>query len=548
MAQQPRPFTLLIVDDSPEDRAAFRRYLTPDIPRAGAIEETELGADALERLLHRADVPLPDCVLLDFNLPDMTGVEFLEELSGAGDAAPDAAPNGPPCAVVMLTGSGDESAAVAAMKAGAQDYLVKGSLTADALRRAVRNACEKFSLQRRLRDSETRLRQATAAAGVGTWEYDPETGEVLWDARCAELLCFPDDAARTFAEFLQRVHEDDRAEVERAVAASLDPQGDGVYTVEYRVACEPGDADVGGDGATRWVEAGGQARFDRTRTRAERMAGTLVDVTDRKRAEAARALQAAHQAHIAETLQRALLILPPSGAFPGLDVNVQYEPALDEALLGGDFADVFALSGERVALVVGDVTGKGLAAAAYTAEIKFALRMALRETGDPAAAMFRLNNHLVENQRLSNLAPSNTFVSLVAAVVDPATGSVECCAAGAEPPLILRRDAQSLPEEASVPGPLAGVEEGMPFESASTRLEPGDLLILATDGIAEARALSGGSSFFGAEGLVAAARSAGAGNATVTAEDVGAEVLARAKAFTGGRLRDDVCLLVARRY
>jgi serine phosphatase RsbU (regulator of sigma subunit) len=97
-----------------------------------------------------------------------------------------------------------------------------------------------------------------------------------------------------------------------------------------------------------------------------------------------------------------------------------------------------------------------------------------------------------------------------------------------------------------VPGPPAGVEEGMPFESASSRLAPGDLLVLATDGIAEARALSGGSNFFGSEGPVAAARSASAGSAT--AEDVGAEVLARAKALTGGRLRDDVCLLVARRY
>ena len=69
----------------------------------------------------------------------------------------------------------------------------------------------------------------------------------------------------------------------------------------------------------------------------------------------------------------------PPDAFPGLQIAHFYEAAWDEALVGGDFYDLFALRDHKVALVVGDVAGKGLAAASYTAEIKFSLRSLLRE-------------------------------------------------------------------------------------------------------------------------------------------------------------------------
>jgi serine phosphatase RsbU (regulator of sigma subunit) len=126
----------------------------------------------------------------------------------------------------------------------------------------------------------------------------------------------------------------------------------------------------------------------------------VADITERKAAEAALAAAAEKQQRIAETLQRSLLLTPPANAFPGIEISTRYEAAWEEAQIGGDFHDAFQVDGGKVALVVGDVTGKGLAAASYTAEIKFALRAYLRESDDPAAALQRLNHFLVGAQRL----------------------------------------------------------------------------------------------------------------------------------------------------
>jgi serine phosphatase RsbU (regulator of sigma subunit) len=86
---------------------------------------------------------------------------------------------------------------------------------------------------------------------------------------------------------------------------------------------------------------------------------------------------------VAETLQRSLLLTPPPDAYPGLRFKAFYRPALDEALVGGDFFDVFAVRDDVIALVVGDATGKGLNAATYTAEIRFALRPFYANTARP---------------------------------------------------------------------------------------------------------------------------------------------------------------------
>lgn len=117
---------ILIVDDSPEDRQAYRRL----IQRGGenvatfTFAETDSGEDGLE--LCRSE--RPDCVLLDYRLPDLDGLEFLDELRGRHEAS---------IPVVMLTGHGDETIAVAAMKRGAADYVPKHQLTGERLRSVI---------------------------------------------------------------------------------------------------------------------------------------------------------------------------------------------------------------------------------------------------------------------------------------------------------------------------------------------------------------------------------------------------------------------------
>jgi carbon storage regulator CsrA len=129
------PHRVLIVDDNPEDRATYRRLMSADRAGEYVVTESESGEDGLK--ICRSE--MPDCVLLDYRLPDLSGLEFLAELS-----RDDAACRVP---VVMLTGHGDEMIAVEAMKGGAQDYLVKRYITGERLQSAVYNAMARATLK-----------------------------------------------------------------------------------------------------------------------------------------------------------------------------------------------------------------------------------------------------------------------------------------------------------------------------------------------------------------------------------------------------------------
>jgi signal transduction histidine kinase len=139
---------VLIVDDSLEDREVYRRFLTSDRGHRYDLIETHSGAEGIALCrTHR-----PDCVLLDYRLPDLDGLTFLTELQCEVDGV------GVP--VIVLTGQGSESVAVEAMKNGAQDYLLKGTMTAASLLRAVENAIQKVTLLRSMRRQTRELSDA----------------------------------------------------------------------------------------------------------------------------------------------------------------------------------------------------------------------------------------------------------------------------------------------------------------------------------------------------------------------------------------------------
>ena len=272
-----------------------------------------------------------------------------------------------------------------------------------------------------------------------------------------------------------------------------------------------------------------------SRRRAEEN-GRRIATLQTHEAELADALRREHL--IAETLQRSLLSAPAEDAFPGLRVQTEYEPAWSEALIGGDFYDALSLGGNTVALVVGDVTGKGLEAATHTAEVKYALRAILREHPHPAHALGRLNDFLIAGQRASADHPP-PLVAVALAVLDTRTGEVLIGAAGAEHPLLLRAGGEV--EEVLEGGLLLGTLPDAPYEAAALRLGDGDCLLLVTDGVTEAHR---GAEFFGTSGLSRAAREA---LAAPRSGPMGPAIIAEARAFAGGALHDDVCLLLARR-
>jgi PAS domain S-box-containing protein len=290
----------------------------------------------------------------------------------------------------------------------------------------------------------------------------------------------------------------------------------------------------------------------------------IRDITERKQVE--QALQAAliRELHITEVLQHPLTIDVPEDAFPGLLIAASYEPAMKEAQVGGDFFDAFAFracrkSGgvkrgpELIALAVGDVTGKGLLAAALAGRVKDVMRAFLRENHDPAQTLSRLNDYLcdaVSRIGYSDVSDSKqTFLTLSLAVINPRTGVAAISLAGSEPPAVLRKS--GMVEVLEAGGLLLGIQPDMPYTLQRFRLYPGDTLLMATDGLTEARrslppeelALDGGPELLGYEGMLKIAL---LNQSTVSVRAMGQAILKEARAFGGG-FRDDVCLLLARR-
>jgi signal transduction histidine kinase len=127
-------WTISIVDDSEVDRATYRRYLES----APNLDCQIVDCESAEAALELCNRNCPDLILLDYLLPGTNGLELLQELTAQRKTLP---------LIIMLTGQGSEAVAVAAMQAGANDYLVKGQLTAQTLINAITNALEKQKLQ-----------------------------------------------------------------------------------------------------------------------------------------------------------------------------------------------------------------------------------------------------------------------------------------------------------------------------------------------------------------------------------------------------------------
>lgn len=195
------------------------------------------------------------------------------------------------------------------------------------------------------------------------------------------------------------------------------------------------------------------------------------------------------RSEIAATLQRGLLpdALPH---IPGLRLSSLYRPAGAENLVGGDFYDAFPTDAGWM-LLVGDVTGRGAEAAAQTGQARHTLRTAGQLLSDPAAALRQLNYALTDRREL---APCTVAILHVTAQ----TADVLC--AGHPRPLLIR---DGEPRPVGRFGPMLGAWRDANWQQDSLALEPGDVLVLYTDGVTDAEGKHGR---FGDERLVEALR------------------------------------------
>ena len=175
--------------------------------------------------------------------------------------------------------------------------LGKASLTS-AVASAMRSRQKQFEMRDRLRDlsaSEDRLRLATEASDVGTWDHDLIQKTLDWDARCKATFGMPAETDVTQDLWFACVHHGDRNHVDQAYRTAILVDGAGIYDVEYRT--------IGmSDGVERWVAAKGACRF--VDDKAVRFIGTIIDITERKRTEAALTASEAALRHEKETTDR----------------------------------------------------------------------------------------------------------------------------------------------------------------------------------------------------------------------------------------------------
>ena len=254
-----------------------------------------------------------------------------------------------------------------------------------------------------------------------------------------------------------------------------------------------------------------------------------VAAVSRTAAEAARTLE--RERKIATTLQNALKPSAPSSA-PGLDVADFHRAALDEASVGGDFYDVFALKDGVTALVVGDVSGKGLAAAAQVATVRNMLRAMLYLHEDPALALATLNDLIVAHDLLKG------FVTLFVARFDAARRTLTYVSCGHEPALLQSASGGSV-QHLHATAPVLGIFADASFPTQAHELSPGDRFLIYTDGFSEAG--PDRVHLLGAEGLARILEK----QSDPDARSLVSRVLDEVKVWAGSELRDDACLLAS---
>jgi len=257
-----RAVRILLVDDD-EDDFVVTRELLADSKRTTFqldwIPEFNLALTEIGRNAH-------DLYLIDYRLGERDGLELLAYARANGCTAP----------LVLLTGQDDGEVDLAAMRAGAADYLVKGQIDAPLLERSIRYALEQSRTLQALRESEERYALSARGANDGLWVWNLRTNDVYYSPRWKSMFGYGEEEIGSQPEeWFSRVHPDD-VDILRS---TLDAHLRGLtphFENEHRIRMK--------DGSERWMLSRGLAVRDADGN-ATRIAGSSTDSTERKRAE-----------------------------------------------------------------------------------------------------------------------------------------------------------------------------------------------------------------------------------------------------------------------
>jgi sigma-B regulation protein RsbU (phosphoserine phosphatase) len=210
----------------------------------------------------------------------------------------------------------------------------------------------------------------------------------------------------------------------------------------------------------------------------------------------------------------------------GFSIAGAWQPARN---VGGDYYDVFQLSETELALVIADVSGKGVPAALLMANLQATVKAYATVEPSPKDLCVKVNRAICKS-----IAPGK-FITFFYAVLNATGRRLTYANAGHNSPVLVRQDGSCAKLESS--GMVLGLFPGSPYEQVAVDLVPGDRLLLFTDGIAEAS--DPGGDEFGEERLIARVRESPA----ISADDLRNEVMQRVTQFCHGDFADDATLL-----
>jgi signal transduction histidine kinase/DNA-binding response OmpR family regulator/serine phosphatase RsbU (regulator of sigma subunit)/anti-sigma regulatory factor (Ser/Thr protein kinase) len=455
-AQQGR---VLVVEDNADMRDYVAGLLSQDYVVATATD----GVDALERLAGFR----PDLVVTDVMMPRLDGFGLLERLQA------DPSTMGIP--VIMLSARAGREGTIEGLEAGADDYLGK-PFSARELRARVRVNLE-LDRNRRMRQSlersESLLDQAQRLAKVASWEVDLATDKVSASAEMWRILqrTQEDFDRHGFSGMVEDlVVPEDRQIVHEAIGNA---RPDALLQCEVRIRPAPE--------VERLVSVRGEVVVDEDGV-VRRLRGSIQDITDQRQAEAALATasafkEAAHREHaIADELQRSLL---PERSFDleHLEVATYYRAGVEGTQVGGDWYDIIELGAGRSALVVGDVMGRGVSAAAGMGQLRSAVRAFAKLDLPPSEVLEYLDGMVAD-------LSGDQIVTCVYAVFDSTDQTLRYANAG-HLPLLLSRPGQETEKLGAAGPPLGAGFFGQPTETV--QLNRGCTVAFYTDGLVERR-------------------------------------------------------------
>lgn len=232
---------------------------------------------------------------------------------------------------------------------------------------------------------------------------------------------------------------------------------------------------------------------------------------------------------LAREMQQGLLptAFPTREQAPGVEIFARLDPAKE---VSGDLYDFFEVEPGKMCFVVGDVSGKGVAAGLFMAVTRTLIRASMMPGRTPLEILQRVNAQLCAENR------ANLFVTMILGIVDTATGRIEYGQGGHNPPILIPTKGEPLYEPSG--GMPLGVFEDAKFGKRQLELKPGETLLVYTDGVTEA--MNPKRELFGEDRLKEAVR----GQASLSAEQLAQKVVAAVARFANGaEPSDDITLL-----